>query len=95
MSNGQEIVVRAALKPLSTVPQRMPTADLISGEEATSFYERSDACVVPAGGVIGEAVLAIVLASTALEKFGGDHIDELRRNCRAYTDTVGPRDRHE
>ncbi len=95
MSNGQEIVVRAALKPLSTVPRRMPTADLLSGEEATSFYERSDTCVVPAGGVIGEAMLAIVLAGAALEKFGGDHIDELRRNCRAYTDTVGPRDRRE
>jgi chorismate synthase len=95
MSNGQEIVVRAALKPLSTVPRRMPTADLLSGEEATSFYERSDACVVPAGGIIGEAMLAIVLAAAALEKFGGDHIDELRRNCRAYTDTVGPRERRE
>ena len=95
MSNGQGIVVRAALKPLSTVPRRMPTADLLSGEEATSFYERSDTCVVPAGGVIGEAMLAIVLAGAALEKFGGDHIDELRRNCRAYTDTVGPRDRRE
>ncbi len=95
MSNGQEIVVRAALKPLSTVPRRMPTADLLSGEEATSFYERSDTCVVPAGGVIGEAMLAIVLACAALEKFGGDHIDEWRRNCGAYTDTVGPRDRRE
>jgi chorismate synthase len=90
MSNGQEIVVRAALKPISTVPQRMPTADLRTGEAATSFYERSDVCVVPAGGVIGEAMLAIVLARAAMEKFGGDHIDEFRRNCRAFVETVGP-----
>ena len=95
MTNGQEIVVRAALKPLSTVPRRMPTADLLTGEQATSFYERSDVCVVPAGGVIGEAMLAIVLAHAALEKFGGDHVDEFRRNCHAYLETVGPRDRLE
>ncbi|MEE8422794.1 MAG: chorismate synthase [Dehalococcoidia bacterium] len=95
ITNGQDVVVRAALKPLATMPRRMPTADLASGEEATSFYERSDVCVVPAGGVIGEAMLAIALASAALEKFGGDHVDEFRRNCRAFLDTVGPRDRLE
>ncbi len=91
ITNGQELVVRAALKPISTVPRRMATADLISGEAATSFYERSDVCVVPAGGVIGEAMLAIVLAHAAMEKFGGDHIDEFRRNCTAYLEAVGPR----
>ncbi len=95
MSNGQEIVVRAALKPISTVPRRMPTADLLTGEEAVSFYERSDVCVVPAAGVIGEAMLAIVLARAVLEKFGGDHVEELRRNWRAFLDTVGPRERRE
>ena len=92
MTNGQEVVVRVALKPISTVPRRLPTADLLSGEEATSFYERSDTCVVPAAGVIGEAMLAIVLADAALEKFGGDHVDELRRNCQAFVDSVGPRE---
>ena len=92
MTNGQEVVVRAALKPISTTPRRLPTADLLSGEAATSFYERSDTCVVPAAGVIGEAMLAIVLAGAALEKFGGDHVDELRRNCRAFVDSVGPRE---
>ncbi|MSQ41821.1 MAG: chorismate synthase [Dehalococcoidia bacterium] len=92
MSNGQEIVVRGALKPLSTIPSRMPSADLLTGEAAPSFYERSDACVVPAAGVIGEAMLALVLARAVLEKFGGDHIDELRRNCAAYQATVGPRE---
>ncbi len=91
MTNGEDIVVRGALKPISTVPQRMPTADLLTGDETTSFYERSDACVVPAAGVIGEAMLAIVLATAALEKFGGDHVDEFRRNFEAFQATVGPR----
>ncbi|MDA0256945.1 MAG: chorismate synthase, partial [Chloroflexi bacterium] len=91
MTNGEELVVRAAIKPISTVPRRMPTADLHSGEEAISFYERSDACVVPAAAVIGEAMLAIVLAGAVLEKFGGDHLDELRRNAAAYAASVGPR----
>ena len=91
MTNGEDIVVRAALKPISTVPQRMPTADLLTGDETMSFYERSDACVVPAAGVIGEAMLAIVLATAALEKFGGDHVDEFRRNFQGFQATVGPR----
>ena len=91
MTNGEDLVVRAAIKPISTVPRRMPTADLHSGAEATSFYERSDACVVPAAAVIGEAMLAIVLAGAVLEKFGGDHVEELRRNYDAFRESVGPR----
>jgi chorismate synthase len=92
MSNGEEIVVRGALKPISTIPRRLPSVDLLTGGEATAFYERADACVVPAAAVIGEAMLAIVLAEAALEKFGGDHIEEFRRNCAAYMATVGPRE---
>ena len=92
MSNGEDIVVRAALKPISTLPRRLPTADLLTGEQVEAFYERADACVVPAAGVIGEAVLCIVLADAALEKFGGDHIDEFKRNAAAYVETVGPRE---
>ena len=95
MSNGEDIVVRGALKPISTIPRRLPTADLLTGEAATAFYERADACVVPAAGVIGEAVLCIVLADAALEKFGGDHIDEFKRNAAAYIETVGPREPRE
>ena len=95
MTNGEELVVRGALKPISTITRRLPTADLLTGEAATAFYERADTCVVPAAGVIGEAMLAIVLADAALEKFGGDHVDELRRNCEAYLATVGPRERIE
>jgi chorismate synthase len=92
MTNGEEIIVRGFLKPISTVPRRMPTADLLTGEETTSFYERSDACVVPAAGVIGEAMVAIVLADAVLEKFGGDRVEELQRNCAAFMATVGPRE---
>ncbi|MFA7249764.1 MAG: chorismate synthase, partial [Dehalococcoidia bacterium] len=92
MTNGEDIVVRGFLKPISTVPQRMPTADLLTGEETTSFYERSDIAVVPAGGVIGEAMVAIVLAQAMLEKFGGDHVDEVYRNFEAFMATVGPRE---
>ena len=92
MTNGEDIVVRGFLKPISTVPQRMPTADLPTGEETQSFYERSDVAVVPAGGVVGEAMVAIVLAGAVLEKFGGDNIDELYRNFEAFQATVGPRE---
>ena len=95
MSNGEDIVVRAALKPISTLPRRLPTADLLTGEPVEAFYERADACVVPAAGVIGEAVLCIVLADAALEKFGGDHLAEFKRNAAAYLETVGPREPHQ
>jgi chorismate synthase len=91
MTNGEQIVVRGYIKPVSTVPQRLPTADLHTGAEATSFYERSDVAVVPAAGVIGEAMVAITLANAVLEKFGGDHVEELRRNHEAFMATVGPR----
>ena len=92
MTNGEEIVVRGFIKPIATIPQRMQTADLLTGEETQSFYERSDVAVVPAAGVIGEAMLAIVLAEAVLEKFGGDHVAELRRNFKAFEATVGPRE---
>jgi chorismate synthase len=92
MTNGEEIIVRGFIKPIATIPQRMQTADLLTGEETQSFYERSDVAVVPAAGVIGEAMLAIVLADAVLEKFGGDHVAELRRNFEAFESTVGPRE---
>ncbi|MCH2523615.1 MAG: chorismate synthase [Dehalococcoidia bacterium] len=91
ITNGQDLVVRGFLKPISTVPKKMPTADLISGKETESFYERSDVCVVPAGGVVGEAMVAIVLANSVLEKFGGDSIKELTQNFENFQKTVGPR----
>jgi chorismate synthase len=91
ITNGEDIIVRGALKPLSTMPRRLPTADLITGDVTLAFYERSDVCVVPAAGVIGEAMVAIVLAGAALEKFGGDNLRETVRNYEAYQKTIGPR----
>jgi chorismate synthase len=95
ITNGEEVIVRGALKPLSTMPRRLPTADLISGDVTLAFYERSDVCVVPAGGVIAEAMVAIVLADAALEKFGGDNIRETLNNFASYQQTIGPRGDYE
>ncbi len=91
MTNGEEIVIRAALKPIATLPKSLPSVDLRTGEEIPAHYERSDVAVVPAAGVIGEAMVALVLAEACLEKFGGDHLIETLRNCRAYLQTAGPR----
>jgi chorismate synthase len=91
ITDGQEIRVRVALKPIATLPRSLPSADLHTGEEIPAHYERSDVCVVPAAGVIVEAMCAIVLAPAALEKFGGDSMDEFLRNFRAYQATVAPR----
>ena len=73
------------------MPRRLPTADLITGDVTLAFYERSDVCVVPAAGVIAEAMVAIVLADAALEKFGGDNLKDTMRNFHAYQQTIGPR----
>src|SRR4051812_31707641 len=91
VTNGEDVVVRGALKPISTLPRPLPSADLLTAELKPAFYERSDVCVVPAAGVIGEAMVAIVLADAALEKFGGDNVSEMLRNYRAYMETIGPR----
>jgi chorismate synthase len=84
ISNGQPIVVRAAVKPIATLGKPLPTIDLQTGEKAEAHYERSDICVVPAAGVIGESVLAIVLTDAMLEKFGGDHLKETLANYKNY-----------
>lgn len=91
MTNGEDLIVRMALKPIATLPRSLPSVDLHTGEEIPAHYERSDVAVAPAAGVIGEAMLAIVLADACLEKFGGDHIDETLRNYRAYLKTLQPR----
>jgi chorismate synthase len=91
VTNGEDVIVRGALKPISTLPRPLPTADLLTAELTPAFYERADVCVVPAAGVIGEAMVAIVLADAILEKFGGDHLNETLRNYRAYMQTIGPR----
>ncbi len=87
MTNGQPLVVRAAVKPISTLAQPLPSIDLHTGQEVPAHYERSDICIVPAAGVIGEAMLAIVLADAMLEKFGGDSLKETKCNYLGYCDT--------
>ncbi len=91
ITDGQDVIVRVGLKPIATLPRSLPSADLATGEEIAAHYERSDVCVVPAAGVIVEAMMAIVLAAAALEKFGGDNIRETVRNFRAFEATTGPR----
>jgi chorismate synthase len=89
ISNGEPIVARVAVKPIPTLAHPLPSADVRTGEniEATR-YERSDVCVVPAAGVVGEAMLAVALTGAWLEKFGGDSLSEVRRNCEAYLATL-------
>jgi chorismate synthase len=93
MTNGEPVLVRGALKPISTLSKPLPSVDLHTGEEIQAHYERSDVCVVPAAGVIGEAMVAIVLAGAMLEKFGGDSLAETKRNYEGYQKTIGPRGR--
>jgi len=84
ISNGEDIIVRAAVKPIATLASPLPSIDLRSGELAKAHYERSDICVIPAAGVIAEAMIAIVLADACLEKFGGDNLKETLANHRNY-----------
>jgi chorismate synthase len=84
MSNGQPLRVRAAMKPISTVPRALATVDVATGEPATAIHQRSDVCAVPAAGVVAEAMVALVLAEACLEKFGGDSVAETSRNHAAY-----------
>lgn len=90
MSTGQPLRVRAAMKPISTVPRALRTIDTATGQAATAINQRSDACAVPAAGVIAEAMVALVLADALLEKTGGDSLAEVRRNLGAYLDTLVP-----
>jgi len=88
ITNGQDIVVRGMLKPISTLRRPLESVDLETREPALAAYERSDVCVTPAAGVIGEAMVAIVLAAAMLEKFGGDSLGEMRRNFDNYLEQV-------
>jgi len=84
ISNGELLRVRAAMKPISTVPRALDTIDLSTGEPAKAINQRSDVCAVPAAGVIAEAMVALVLAEAVLEKFGGDSIEETKRNIHSF-----------
>lgn len=88
MTNGQDVLVRGFLKPISTLRRPLESVDLTTKEPALAAYERSDVCVVPAAGVIGEAMVALTLAQAFLEKFGGDSLPETKRNFDAYLEQV-------
>jgi chorismate synthase len=88
MSTGGVLRVRAAMKPISTVPRALDTVDVSTGDKAVAINQRSDVCAVPAAGVVAEAMVALVLADAAVEKLGGDSVAEVRRNLRAYLDAI-------
>jgi chorismate synthase len=88
MTTGEVLRVRAAMKPIATVPRALRTVDVSTGEEAVAHHQRSDVCAVPAAGIVAEAMVALVLADAVLEKFGGDSVAETRRNAESYLDTL-------
>ncbi len=91
MSTGEVLRVRAAMKPIATVPRALRTIDTSTGEAAVAHHQRSDVCAVPAAGVVAEAMVALVLADAALEKFGGDSVGETRRNWESYLADIAGR----
>ena len=91
MTDGMPLVARFAIKPIATLANPLPSVDLDTGEAVQAHYERSDVCQVPPAGVIGEAMVALVLVDAFMEKFGGDSVQETRRNYEGYLKTVGPR----
>jgi chorismate synthase len=91
MTSGEVLRVRAAMKPISTVPRALKTIDTATGEPAVAHHQRSDVCAVPAAGVVAETMVALVLADAALEKFGGDSVEETRRNCESYLKSLSLR----
>ncbi len=88
MTNGEVLRVRVGMKPISTVPRALATIDTSTGEEATAHHQRSDVCAVPAAGIIAEAMAALVIADSVLEKFGGDSLSEVKRNMESYLGSI-------
>jgi len=88
MTNGEILRVRAAMKPISTVPRALATVDVVTGEPAVAIHQRSDVCAVPAAGVVAEAMVALIVADAVVEKFGGDSVTEVRRNVAGYLATL-------
>ena len=88
MSTGEVLRVRAAMKPIATVPRALATVDVATGEATTAHHQRSDVCAVPAAGVVAEAMVALVLADALLEKFGGDSVGETARNLASYLESI-------
>jgi chorismate synthase len=91
MSTGEVLRVRAAMKPISTIPRALRTVDVSTGEAAPAINQRSDVCAVPAAGVVAEAMVLMVLTEAVLEKFGGDSVVETRRNITGYLDALAIR----
>ena len=91
MSTGEALRVRAAMKPISTIPKALRTVDVATGEAAAAINQRSDVCAVPAAGVVAEAMVLLVLAEAMLEKFGGDSVAEVSRNLQGYLDNLSVR----
>ncbi|NYI04995.1 chorismate synthase [Allostreptomyces psammosilenae] len=91
LSTGELLRVRAAMKPIATVPRALATVDVRTGEPAQAHHQRSDVCAVPAAGIVAEAMVALVLADAVVEKFGGDSVAETRRNVRGYLDNLAVR----
>ncbi|MBB5789482.1 chorismate synthase [Jiangella mangrovi] len=91
MSTGETLRVRAAMKPISTIPRALRTVDTATGEVTKAHHQRSDVCAVPAAGVVAEAMVALVVAELALEKFGGDSVTETARNLATYLQNIPPR----
>jgi len=88
MSTGEVLRVRAAMKPIATVPRALRTVDVATGEETVAHHQRSDVCAVPAAGIVAEAMVALVVADAVLEKFGGDSVGETRRNAESYLASI-------
>lgn len=88
MTTGETLRIRAAMKPISTIPRALQTVDVATGEAAKAINQRSDVCAVPAAGVVAEAMVALVLTDAVMEKFGGDSVEETRRNLRSYLDNL-------
>jgi chorismate synthase len=88
LSTGELLRVRAAMKPIATVPRALATVDVVTGEETRAHHQRSDVCAVPAAGIVAEAMVALVLADAVAEKFGGDNVIETRRNVEGYLDSL-------
>jgi chorismate synthase len=91
MSTGELLRVRAAMKPIATIPRALATIDTATGEAAVAHHQRSDVCAVPAAGVVAEAMVGLVLAEALLEKFGGDSVTETARNIASYLADVEAR----
>jgi chorismate synthase len=88
MSTGEVLRVRAAMKPISTVPKALATIDVTTGEATKAHHQRSDVCAVPAAGIVAEAMVALVVANAVLEKFGGDSVNETKRNLASYLESI-------